>query len=537
MRKTLGKRLISGVTSALMTISLAMPNGLIGSVGEQLSAKAAGPVATLTGEDMNANSMMGTVPVNAADASVRLKFRTTRPSANPFSPDYGKNQVKLTMADDDNEYYIIAHAVTADTYTADPNRWGFFPVSGEFPYEDSNREFYGLYEVCVDDATDFKHKLDFLPTVSVEVAGSEKIVAPDIVTLDFTVVKNKGTEELTAADIGDTSKYDEVDMLKGMTLSSDNKLTNINPIYGTADYCIEIKAEGGHTVKVGYYDFNGTDLKPVETDDTANYYVLSKLKKDGKTVAYSADEIKPEENAESYVYLWEFKEIDEDGVETGNIITYDPSIYTLDTEGEKIRVYHTMTKEQTIEKYAGFSDPALATSEVIAPYISVSNDTVGNVTTITAKKEHVTYDLKLVFDDDASISAAKNYYILLDTLHQSGGHTYYFSKLELDGSSNEYVIPIQTKDKTNWKYDNGISSRFSGGEQSVTAKIYAGKDDTKIDNIKNGEAAEVEIGDPIEGYNFVSADTSFDTKTVSTDEDGQKTASYTATLNFKKVDF
>ena len=107
MRKTLGKRLISGVTSALMAVSLTLPNGLIGSVGEQFSAKAAGPVATLTGEDLNVG---GPMKVNPSDLFVRLKFRTTEPSG------YGSdNKINVTMSDDDNEYYIIAHAKTADT--------------------------------------------------------------------------------------------------------------------------------------------------------------------------------------------------------------------------------------------------------------------------------------------------------------------------------------------------------------------------------------------------------------------------------------
>ena len=461
MRKTLGKRLISGVTSALMAVSLTLPNGLIGSVGEQFSAKAAGPVATLAGEDLNVG---GPMKVNPAELFVRLKFRTTEPSG------YGSdNKINVTMSDDDNEYYIIAHAKTADTYST-----GYGPPAN-FPYADDNRDFYGIYEVVIDNDSEFKKKLDFLPTTSVNMGWYSQDVAPDIESLDFTVVKNKGTDELTVSEIGDTTKYDEVETINGMTLSSDNKVTSVfRSDYSGIDYCVEIKAEGGHKVIVEYFDFDGTTPKKVETEESVNYYVLSKLKKDGEVVAYSSNEINPEENAESTVHLWEFNEVDETGVETGNKITYDPTVYTLDTDDEKIRVYHSLSKEIKLETYKDFSDISKASSDVIAPYIYIDNSTEGNVTTITAKKEHVTYDLKLVFDDATTIRRPENYYLLLDAEHQSGSHTYYWMPLEVNGEK-EVVIPIQTQEETQWQHDNGRKSNFTGGEKSVTAKIYKGE--------------------------------------------------------------
>jgi hypothetical protein len=551
MKKPMRNRIISSFTSAVLAMSYVIPDGLP-RAGEMLSANAAvGPIISVGADDIGNSTNVNKMPVE-------IRFRTAWPKSEAMN-----NEHRANVTTEDNLYYLLVHAVGADEAVFAER--GHYGTPGNYQYDDDNRDFYKLIEINADNQYDWvSDNLDIfeVKTTEYELWGgmAEADVVPKAESVEITIVKNNDTsvdlagEGIDINDILNETICTNVDTINGMDViphvdRDSGQSMPISSDWNGSRFMMD--ANGGHTVEVNFYDYDGTTLAPVDTDEHAKYYVLAKLEKDGKVVAYSSTEIRPEENAASKAYLFEFKEIDSDGLETGKIIQYNPEEYNLVLDAtstgslkDQIRVYHTMKSDQEITCYAFYNDASVATDEMIKPYIITKNSTEGKTTVIEAKKEHVTYDLKLRFDEQPDITADDKLVIMLDTEHQSGNHTYFYKLVdtsdiqEADGVY-EYTINVQDSDNAEWVDENGSKAgRFSGGEKSVTARLFRCNESTpRISILLDGTCPEIKAGQMTSGYTFEgevneSSDPCGDSVT---EDEEEYTKAYTYTVSFKKA--
>ena len=542
MVKTVRKRLLAFGAAAIVGLS-AIPVNLIANAapedGDPGGASAQeNPVFSFTADDLTYDYYEQTGYYQANDLAAKINFKDA-------------NGSDLSITTGENEYYLLLHGVGSENgYYQQNMGWTTVNTPIDTEVTPENKNAYLMVPIQADGTSWSGGKIEKLfsskpqEITVTDWFGNTRTetvdVFPGTALLEGYIVKNDDTSvDLTTLgkpDIEERNGFHIVSGIKGALIDADD--SQIKSDYmGTR---IEMDAVAGHLVNVEYYDFDGETPCKVETDESAKYYVLAKLRDEaGNIVAYSSTEIKPEENAASSVVLWEFNEIDADGNDTGTTVTYDPDVYELIVDGSKdgIRVYHTMTSSQSPSGYNDFADMTILTDDTIAPFIFVSNKTEGNVTTIKSKKEHVTFDLKLEFEDTATISGDDNYYLLLDTEHQSGDHSYYWTKLDLSGEK-EYVISLQDSENTEWKWENGTKTRISGGEKEITAKIYRGKNDTNLSNlIKSDGCSVVTTVGKYSYYEDTDENTDSNHKHLGADktetsESGQVTKKYTYTLHF-----
>ena len=108
------------------------------------------------------------------------------------------------------------------------------------------------------------------------------------------------------------------------------------------------------------------------------------------------------------------------------------------------------------------------------------------------------FDIKLVFDTPGAISAAHNYYVLLDATSQDGSKHYYKAvKIVSDGSSPVVYLPV------NGNWSDG--QKYSKNWQTITAKIVKPYNNSDLDNpnnCKNEQDKHYVYAYQLDGYGF-----------------------------------
>ncbi|MBQ8966377.1 SpaA isopeptide-forming pilin-related protein, partial [Ruminococcus sp.] len=429
MKKTIGKRIVSGVTALLMAASVSVSDLNLFSV---IEASAEGE-----GAFSYAGSELGGVSGSNLYAGVS------------FTDANGKS-VGVNIPD--NTYYLLVHAVGDDGMG-----WGAFKYE-----ENETKETYKLIEISGNTSYWKSEKFDLLPSI---VGWGGFINYATTVSVDGKFIKSANPDqELTINDAVNGWGCTTVDNIEGFklsepTLGNVNYFANpwTNEVKFTAQYDAAIDTKG---VNVNVLDYDQATPAVIGADSGKDYYVLAGIYSDGSDEdvrfsdpdAWAIAKIDPKSDATTNLNFWKFtdsKTGEEVFYETGKYY-FDAALYAVD-EGEKIGQMAELKNKGT---------------DQIFGYTFFPKDHSKDPLDITLYSDKVEYEITIDSSDDAlQIGPDDNVFVRVDVKHNSGSHTYFVQQLKLDG---DLTIPVQTVDEAYWRNGNGNpvdNERYHGAEE------------------------------------------------------------------------
>jgi uncharacterized surface anchored protein len=266
MKKTFGKRFISGMTSAALAASFVL--GAFPGVSSVLMTSSAEAVTGF--ERDNSNSEL-----SAANTQVKVNFK-------------GSKGESVSVTTSDNTYYLLVHAVGKDV-----EKYG---TTFKYFEDGETKDAYDLIEIIADD-TDWTSPAFSLWETRHSVAEAwgarfEEDIVPEIVTMEGVFLKNSDpSKELTLEDAIAGNNCTAVDNIEGMELtdtgynghSSSGGIFSFDANGGRikpAKYSVELSFDAPTTITE---DDNIYLLVESDTANTDYKYVLEKLTVNGET--------------------------------------------------------------------------------------------------------------------------------------------------------------------------------------------------------------------------------------------------------------
>ena len=425
MGKTLGKRLISGVTAALTAVMMfpnVMPTSMAGETPDINSAKT---IFSLDREgalkkNFGAGPGFGFAQGYKYPEELFAQINFEDEAGNPADVKVG-----------DNQYYLLVHSVGMDNPNGGP--WSFKYKEGD------NRDYYQLIEIGDGPSwTSDKFSNSLRPA-----SGFQQ---PEIERVDGILLKNDGDGELSLEDATYLKNCKAVDAIEGYTILPSGDLTvrttpTADAQYGNDTVAVKAKAST-YVVDLNIYDVDGNRSFIDKTG--YNYYMLtyiaqnddSILKRENLT-GWAIQKVTPDAsnagvgNSKFYQEAMAFSEFipfGEDGSSTdGEKIKYDKS-----NQSVGYRLYRTLDSETELKTYADCVDTTKAT-DTIPSYVfeNVDGENSGtvNVYKDQLKEMHIEFD----FNKKATIKPEENYYVFVTVEHLTGDDSYYIAPINANG--------------------------------------------------------------------------------------------------------
>ncbi|MDO4864393.1 MAG: SpaA isopeptide-forming pilin-related protein, partial [Ruminococcus sp.] len=528
MRKSLGKRLISGVTAALTAVMIfpnVAPTSMAGETADINSAKT---IFSLDREGALAKSDGRTFKY-ANELFAQLNFEDE--AGEPADVKVG-----------DNQYYLLVHAV------------GMSSQGVGYKYKDGeNRDYYKLYEIGGGPSwTTEKFGDELRPYYTQGFGPMQQQVQPATERVDGILLKNNGSGELSLEDATALKDCEVVDSIGDYTFLPSSELSvrttgTPDPAYGNDTVAVTARANT-YVVDLNVYDVDG-NRSFIDTAGS-NYYMLT-------YIAENADSAQKRENLKG----WAIKKVTPDAanhgsyyqeaIPFGEFISFgengsDPSAETIKYDKDKYavgyRLYRTLNAETELSSYADCVDTTKA-ADTIPSYI-FSTETGKNSATVNVYKDQLkALNIELDFDEPATIKEEDGYYAFVTVEHQSGGDSYYLAPIVVN-ESNKLVLEPQSFTEQHWVDNNGNAletERFTGTEKSIKFEILKAKHDVPAGGLSIGSAigsegnrtscAAIASGDTLSSYVLTEGDLE---KTTSADK---LEATYTKKYNLKLADY
>ncbi|ADU21474.1 SpaA isopeptide-forming pilin-related protein [Ruminococcus albus] len=495
MKKTFGKRFISGMTSAVLAASFVF--GGFPGISSVIMSSSAEAVTGFSREN-NDNRM------NSGNTKVNIRFRNTT----------GEN-VNVETAD--NTYYLLVHCVGEDPEIAGS--------TVEYFNNGESRDAYDLIEINANGTDWTSPAFSLWETREKEVPswGSQKSdVRPDVVSIDGVFLKNSAPDrELTLSDAKELRNCTVVNNIKGMELT-DGGYEGDSYNGGTFSFY----ATGGQTVSVNIFDYNGTTLKPLTAGDDANYYLLSCLFDKGTAntdpfsnkngiEGWSLTQFYPEDNANTQIKLWDYTSAGN----TSGTLHYDPDAYEIS--------YTVVKTPDGNTAFSSLDDTLRNGSDNIPNYRTEGPTTSGNNTELRLIRDDVRYEAQLDFEEEISITEADNIYLFIELEQTNSEYKYILDKVTVDYDLTKTIELGNLVDR------NGNSSQDHIGYNGSPAKVRLLKANTgnlTVNNAVNGSnCSEIAEEGFIKGFIVNYGD-----QTSSKDQDTH-VSTYTEHIRFFKV--
>ena len=532
MRKSLGKRLISGVTAALTAVMIfpnVTPTSMAGETADINSAKTVfslerdGALTYKYTTNWMGMPMEQTTYKYADQLYAQINFEDE--AGSPAAVDLG-----------DNQYYLLVHAVGRSS-----GGTGYQYKDGE------NRDYYKLIEIGDGPSwTTEKFGEDLRPYYGEGFFRQQ----PATEKVEGILLKNKESGELSLEDATALKNCEVVDSIDGYTVVPSADLTvRTTPTEDAAfgNDTVSVKAvKNAYAVDINVYDADG--IRTFIDKPGYNYYMLTYIGEHDDAIRHRSDlkgwaieKVTPDAaNHGSYyqqaVTFSEFIPFGEDGSSTdGEKIKYDKNKYRVG-----YRLYRTLDAETELKTYADCIDPAKA-ADSIPSYIFDSKDGDNSATVDIYRDQLTALNIEFESDEALNIRAEESYYVLVTVEHQSGDPSYFLGQIVSDGTNKITVVAQPLEGDSMWVDKNNeklIHERYKGTEKSISfeilhAKLNDGEEFKANQAIDFGsgrtKCVTVEDGTPISAY--ILNEGGF-TKTANEDKtEATFTKKYTLTKN------
>ena len=534
MRKSLGKRLISGVTAALTAVSL-FPNVLPNSMaaGETSDINSAKTIFSLDREGA----------LKKAD-DVTYKYANELYAQLNFVDEAG-NPADVKVGD--NEYYLLVHAV---------GRSSSNPFGGYVYKDDESRDYYQLFEIGDGPSwTSAKFSDELRPRIGGRQPATERV--------DGILLKNNSGGELSLEDATSLKDCEAVDSIGDYTFIPSSELsvrTTPTPdaAYGNDTVAVTAKAST-FVADLNVYDVDGN--RSVIDKEGYNYYLLSYIAENADAVQKRTDlkgwaiqKVTPDASNKGVgstkyyqeaVTFNEFVPFGENGSSTeGEKIKYDKSKYVAGT-----RLFRTLDKDTELNTYADCVNTSMSsrncTSQATDTIPSYTFEAIGgaNSSAINVYKDQLkALNIEFNFDQKTTITADEKYYVLATVEHRTGNNSYYLAPIVVD-NSDKLVLEPQSFEDQHWIGDDGNEiplERYKGTEKGINFELLKAKNSLDGGLTISGaigsngtrtDCAAIPDGDTLSS--FVVSEEPL-TKTNSPDK---STATFTKKFNLKMADF